>query len=363
MNNIKEILRVNQVIKNYKEVCSILDIPEKTGQSRQLQIQDWQRYFKFDKDGQKYIIKEIFDVPIEKVNNTGKSSGSRGNNAIYVKFIESLLLHTLSFQNEHTLICTKNYLFLILGMVDSRYIDKKLRKTLIENKAFKDYELRDFDIRSYNILDRILFSALNSLQNRFLINWKQELHYTKFDESGNKIDCIANDIDEENYLSAKYKTAKEMGEEEGKPDKYDKLRDIFFYNKTDVFYDKLRDTLYDEYEWDTTSICYRIIFKKENVLDAIPRTERQLNGLVDKYKHELNDKIIIALNNNAQSRYDNQKKKYDDEYEELCDMNNTNYIPPELIKAFHPHLDYVRRQEMIAEELVKIRDRKKIKTA
>ena len=59
-------LFVGQEVKNYIEMCKLLgQIPVK-GKSRQLQVKNWERYFRFDRNKQKIIIKEIFEIPMAK---------------------------------------------------------------------------------------------------------------------------------------------------------------------------------------------------------------------------------------------------------------------------------------------------------
>jgi len=80
---IKIKLSIGMAIKNYKEMCILLEEKEKKGKSRLLQIANWERYFKWHKDGQKFIIDEVFEMPIEKIDNRGISKGSRNNNRKY----------------------------------------------------------------------------------------------------------------------------------------------------------------------------------------------------------------------------------------------------------------------------------------
>lgn len=54
------------IIKNYKEMCKILDEEEKTSNSKKAQQKEWKRYFDFSKEGQKYLIYEIYEKPLPK---------------------------------------------------------------------------------------------------------------------------------------------------------------------------------------------------------------------------------------------------------------------------------------------------------
>ena len=343
------------IIKNYKEMCLNLNEEEKKGSPRDRQIENWKLYFKFYKDKQKYIIEEVYDVPMKKDEIVLK-----GNHSIYIKYIETILLYLLSKQDNQTLVCTKNYLYVALGITGRNYIDTKIRSILVENKEFKQFEIDEFDGRAYQVLDRILFSALNSLQRRCLLNWYQELHISAIDNKTSKtISWTANEDEIRKFTAVKYDILKQMSIDEGKPEKYDSLRDIYFFNKTKDFYDVLSDRLYKKFGWKETCIKYRLIYKTENIIDAIPRTEMQLKKNLNNEKLELNSKVITALNNNAISHNGNLIIKFQDEYNYLCQINNQdpNDFPYDYkeIKAYLPPDNYIENQTKLAETLVGIK--------
>ena len=86
-------LVIGMIIKNYKELCTILNEETKTGKAKQLQLKNWKRYFDWEKDGQKFIIVDIYDTPLPKEDLRRK-----GNNSIYKNYIELILLQYLSQQ-------------------------------------------------------------------------------------------------------------------------------------------------------------------------------------------------------------------------------------------------------------------------
>lgn len=60
-------IMVGQVVKNYKELCALLgEEILKGGSSRTAQLKEFARYFKWERDGQKYIITDIYDTPLPK---------------------------------------------------------------------------------------------------------------------------------------------------------------------------------------------------------------------------------------------------------------------------------------------------------
>ena len=359
LNNLNKIFSDNKTIKNYKEMCILLQEKITGGTSRIAQHKEWERYFKFYKNGHKYIIEEVYEEIMSK-----KDDRKNGNNSIYVKYIETIILHLLSVQIDQTMICTKKSLFTQLGMTSLKYIDNSIRGLLVKTYQFKQNDIDDFDSRASKILDRILFSALNNLQNRCLLNWRQELHIRAKNESGKTDEWVADDEEIRRFVELKYEVLQEMGISEGNENKYDKLYDIYLYRKADKFYKLLDEKIKQECNWDGTHISYRIIYTKKNIINAIPRTEKQLQVLQDNQLEEnkslLNDTIIIALNQNAKSHYDNLHNKFFDEYDQLCVNNGYNLVydimPIELnsVELYLPNSSYVETQEKIADKLVKI---------
>lgn len=65
-----ENLHKGQVVKNYIELCKLLgeDVKCCAGQSKICQLKDFKRYFEWEKDGQKFIISDIYDKPLPKID-------------------------------------------------------------------------------------------------------------------------------------------------------------------------------------------------------------------------------------------------------------------------------------------------------
>ena len=60
-------LSLNQQFDNYKKLCEYLNEPIKSGTSKKAQIKEWERYVNFEKIGNKYIVKEKYDKPLDKI--------------------------------------------------------------------------------------------------------------------------------------------------------------------------------------------------------------------------------------------------------------------------------------------------------
>ena len=72
-----ENLKEGLIVKNYKEMCLLLGEEERTGNSKISQLKEWKRHFGFYKEGNKFIITEIYDEPKNKED--GRSEGNNKN--------------------------------------------------------------------------------------------------------------------------------------------------------------------------------------------------------------------------------------------------------------------------------------------
>ena len=63
-----ENLREGMVIKNYKELCKLLEIKEQGGSSKRIQFKELDRYCSYHKDGHKIIIDKIYNEIKDKVD-------------------------------------------------------------------------------------------------------------------------------------------------------------------------------------------------------------------------------------------------------------------------------------------------------
>lgn len=69
-----------QIFKNYKQLCKYLEEQVKTGKSKQLQLKDWNRYFTWHNEGNKFVIDKVFDEPIQKERQKCEDTSKYGSN-------------------------------------------------------------------------------------------------------------------------------------------------------------------------------------------------------------------------------------------------------------------------------------------
>ncbi len=168
-------LELGMVVKNYKEMCRILNEQVCGGDSKKAQLKEWARYFLWEKRGQKFIILDIYDEPLPK-------DDGRQNKNIYVQYIEVILMKILSKQKntKEPFYITTNQLWKLLGMINNNYKNISLDDL---NNMITDYEVTSFDMKKFyqrcnQRLREILFSSLNKLEDRALIKYEIETNHS-----------------------------------------------------------------------------------------------------------------------------------------------------------------------------------------
>lgn len=181
-----ENLEVGKVYKNYKTMCEALGVNPKTGKSKQLQMQDWERYFKYSKDGHNFIINEIYASPTEKVDLR-----SNGNNMLpHAQKMEDMLLYILSKQEDGELFLTINKLLLEMNMINSNYAFGNRNKKKVSNYLnIEESFVEEFFNTSKRTFRNNMESMLDRLENKSIIYWHKV-----------KTVCVAKSITNSNEL-------------------------------------------------------------------------------------------------------------------------------------------------------------------
>lgn len=166
-------LRKGQILKNYGELCEVLEVKRKTGNSKKAQMKELQRYVDLEKKGYKLIIKEKYNKPKRKIETRGGANNTVG----YLENIEKLILDLLVKDgNKGTVFISKSQLLLALDMINRNYSSCKQRKTKLAKYMNIDQSNVDEWYESTNgMLERNINSALNRLEKQFLIFWSREI--------------------------------------------------------------------------------------------------------------------------------------------------------------------------------------------
>lgn len=312
-------LVIGMVVKNYKELCNILGEDVLEGNSKKAQLKEWERYFLWEKKGQKFIILDIYDEPLPK--NDG-----RQNRNIYVQYIEVILMKLLSKQknSKYVFYITTNQLWKLLGMINNDYKSISLEDL---NDKIPEYKVTSFDMNKFyqrcnQRLRDILYSSLNNLQSRSLIKYEMEIVIVSKDNDNKLSYDPANDIQKKKILKAERKALLDMGLE-SKRHAYAKFKDVEFFERLNAY-------LQEWYGWEYTFNRIKIIHNKPDILDTVDADEKKLKNNFDEIKLkrlELNDKVVEALYKNVQTMVENRHKKANTEYQTALD----NYMDEHLV--------------------------------
>lgn len=161
LSNIKEKME----IKNYKKLCELLEEPVKAGNSKKAQIAEWSRYFSFEKQGNAYIIQEVYKVP-----KAGTDERQR-----FVPLIEPILMKYLytSSQGKEPVEMTARQWYMELGMTTGELWDKDKMNEFLWFYRPDPYSCRIISNNAGTRMKEILVNALNSLQRRGCIKYEK----------------------------------------------------------------------------------------------------------------------------------------------------------------------------------------------
>lgn len=258
-SNIQE----GMIIKNYKELCSLLNLNATTGKSKQIQLNEISRYMDYIRDDNKYIILEIYDSPIPSTVSSK-----------YTKFIQNILLSYLSKKDIPVIYINKNELIRILGLVNNKYIECKKDNTKLL-KIADEYNIAEFYKRCDAKILSILESSLKSLKKRLLIDYSDAYKIYYLGANGEYIYKIAN-IEEHQYiLEVKKRVLNSLH--------LQSEYQIYLNPKLKAeYYRRINLTVEKEMCWEGVFQCYQIIYNQHHVIEALEQERFLLNHEVKK---------------------------------------------------------------------------------
>lgn len=168
--NIENLFKLEEgmVIKNYKEMCALLSEKTEAGNSKKAQLREWERFFKYHKEGHKIVIDKIYDEPREKID-------LRGSDGLLSNDIQPLILDLLVKNNHNNSICFScTKLLEMLKMVNANYhVGRRNIKLFSKYLEVDEDIINDFYYFEHSKLKSSLESALDALYNKRLISWEK----------------------------------------------------------------------------------------------------------------------------------------------------------------------------------------------
>lgn len=320
-----ESLKEGQEIKNYKVLCELLEIVPSAGNTKKAQFKELDMYCSYHKEGNRYIIDEVYDEVQEK-EDLRKYNGGDHNNIEYIQTIETLVLNLLAEQNKGIIFLSRYSMLNKLKMINENYSFCKSRIPKLSQFINIEQEyIYEFYDTTDGTLQRNLEKALNNLQNRCLVIWSKEITVCEAIDNGGQIEeTTYRDIyDEEvhiykNRLDLNHREAtdeekqcilyheKEVMKELGKTSK----QDIIKYKLWDTFKSMMKERLIHQgiiFYYDS----YKIICNEEHIYEEITEIYDLLLTKAEKKQNEdlLNKAIVERLRENLYKRKARTDKK------------------------------------------------------
>lgn len=287
-----------QIIRNYKALCSELEVPIEAGNSKKAQLKEWERYFSYVKQGNKFIITDIFEAPKEKIDGRGKSEGSRGNSSVYGKYLQLLIADLLVRQEEKHISISQTQLLNVMNMVNRNYGECSRRvKELASMYRIEPYIIYDFYNTSNGNFRSAVETALKNLHNKRLL-WYKDIIKVKLKDGTYK---------DASYLEQDTINRYELLALEETPEEYDTVSSLMMTKHWKPFKERVNQFL-----TDSTNIKYYYNAYFISVeLDYLEKERDKLMNYVledgnrKQLRLELNETVQFQLSKNAKKRHDN----------------------------------------------------------
>lgn len=334
------VLKVGMVVKNYKALCELLNQPVTDGNSKKYQLKEFERYFDWEKSGQKFVIADIYDTPLSK-----EDLRKLGNNSIYVKSVEIILLQYLSKQKGYVKTLTKRDWWEILGFSNHGYGRIPEEQLVQFDKTITPFEVKHFYQRCNKRLEQILFSSLRNLSNRKLIEYEVQMVIYMEDENGQQVSFIANNNNEKKkILNTEREVLLNMG--------FVSMIQVFSTFRQVEFYHKVNALIEERYGWKGYYKQIEILYLPEYIQEDMSQISIQLQ------KEILNNKIVDTLNENAQNFYNKKLEEFETQKKELM-KDYIGEIPKSEIQEIEKQLwkapdAYIMAQAILTDKLIRI---------
>lgn len=325
ISNVQE----KQEIKNYKELCNLLDWKVSAGNTKKSQLKDLESYCSYHKEGNKFIIDEIYSKPKEKQDDRKNNKGSQ---AEYINDLELRLLgEFLTKGKDNNLTIGKSILLREVGLINSNYsFCKKRQEKLatyldIDKETIYDY-YNSVDSMVVNNLERALKNLSNEkiisldtttiiCKNKLItVSYDHKTYIDEFDEEIEKIIPVADttviyeeatDTEKDIILQVEGKILDEM--------KAKRITDLFGMGKIKDYFKKCYKEIRKELpDFNYYFKAYKITYNYDRIVnklneygydDWLKEIETQCNYIINE---GVQDKIIT----NAKNRKYKKDKEY-----------------------------------------------------
>ena len=286
MTKIHQHLKPGDTIKNYKQMCSLLGQQVCDGNSKIAQLKEWSRFFDYEKNGYKFIIREIYDVPNLKEGRC---------DSIYANHMNKCILNYLIQSENNTATLSKFDWYKVIGVINDRYKTISFFDLYKSSPILTINGINNFYTELNEKLWGVFRSSLRSLQDfHNMIKWS----YEKTVVYQNGSSSIATESDKRKY-------------EKAKSFAYGKLEisSMWLLNKRGLsrtFYQLVNEYILEHYGWSSyfEMINIRLVGDIDS-LSVMKKDELQEEQV------QLRNKIADTLEIRATEKYKNNEMQLD----------------------------------------------------
>lgn len=302
-------LSVGQEIKNYKELCAMLDISTKTGKSKQIQMKKLEEFIKYHKVGNRFIIDEIIRDNVALVDKR-----IYGNTSKTTVEIGDVILHKLltEFKGQEISLTTTELLYRMMFITD------EYRMLIRDSELYHiltgiDYNyLNSYKLKIGTQLNKKIERALKRLKNSGYILYDRKIHL-KFTQkiNGKKyhyVKILDSERDKQIFIDARLKAFKKLNkcrEEEGKS-RINDMSIVFIYGEFKRFrrmvckelnkkYPDKCTNFWEGYVITTTKLALNSILDDERYNKNLEFVKSDFFKLLERNTKDLQEKEIIRL--------------------------------------------------------------------
>lgn len=305
----------------YSDLCNIFQEQQLKGNQKQAQINRWQCQYLFDKDPsdpRTFILKEIYDTPLEPMTKGRKSEYFQ-----YIRDIIVLMCYTdrynmsSQYSDYYQFQASKTQLYKLFGFFNQRFLevcygkDKNIDKSKYE-AIYKQFENEVFS-KSYDILE----SVRKKLKNEQLIDSHDTVEVLIRNENGEEYWKQLSEKEQADLMAVKKEVLEEM--------EIKSLSQVYFSGKFQKFHGRVLEIIREKYDW----LYYREAISFWVIKEAVNKEVKQIlekygydaeEDVVNKKALKLNEKMMgflksrtendtCALLNEGQSKYLEKIKK------------------------------------------------------
>ncbi len=351
-----ENLKVNMIVKNYKEMCNLLGQKVRTNtKDKTPQLKKWERYFKYHKEGNKFIIDEIYIDSLPEPFQTDD---------VYSEYLQKILCNYLMQSNDYKNICscsvTKRQLFEICGMVNNKYNNNQYKSVLI-NKFTEDnnlsydstkWQMNQFSQRVNSRLTTILYRSLSRLQKKgYIIFFDYYTISEKAIDSKLNVerDALADEISL--YIAESNQLKDELN-----------ITYLNDYNST-KFYSELNNRLFDKFAWNSCYKKIKIIIAQGYMDKAYNDSLSQSKEEIEENKRAVNNNILEMFNKVIVSEFEKNRQEVENIRNEMSKSiwgeMTSEWIEDKIIHQKYPkqkilHEQYIQLQKQLLDLFIKI---------